>query len=176
MDNRAGSYTETADGERIITLTRSNDVNDGRNNETFLHEALHAATARIIAQYKQDPNKLPIPQRQAIAQLQNLMANIKDRIEKKKTKGTLTDAEIFFNGVGAFSDVGEFVSYGLSNPAMQELLQATPAANKKYPGALSQFVQLVRQIFNLGKGVNTAFDELINYYNLKPLQLVPLLM
>ena len=161
MDNRAGSYTETADGERIITLTRSNDVNDGRNNETFLHEALHAATARIIAQYKQDPNKLPVPQRQAIAQLQNLMANIKDRIEKKKTKGTLTDAEIFFNGVGAFSDVGEFVSYGLSNPAMQELLQSTPAANKKYPGALSQFVQLVRQVLNLGKGVKTAFDELI---------------
>ena len=161
MDNRAGSYTETTDGERIITLTRSNDVNDGRNNETFLHEALHAATARIIAQYKQDPNKLPVPQRQAIAQLQNLMANIKDRIEKKKTKGALTDAEIFFNNVGAFSDVGEFVSYGLSNPAMQELLQSTPATNKKYPGALSQFVKLVRQIFNLGKGVNTAFDELI---------------
>ena len=160
MDDNVGSYIETVGGERVITLARSNNANDGRNNQTFLHEALHAATARIIAQYKENSNNLPIKQQKAIANLENLMLETGKRIDKKKADATITEEETFFNDAGAFSDVSEFVSYGMSHPAMQEILAKMPAVNNKY-GKLGEFIRSIKEIFNFPVGVNNAFDELV---------------
>lgn len=162
IGDNAGAYTETPDGEKVITLARATGTNDGRNNQTFLHEAIHAATSRIIEIYKSDPDSplLQTKQKKALVGLERLMGRVQEKINKKKEIGNLSNAEIFFDGAGAFSNLAEFVSYGMSHPAMQDILQSMPAANAKY-GGLSNFVKLVRETLGFGPGVQNAFDELI---------------
>ena len=160
-DNR-GSYTETVEGERIITLAKSVSGNDGRNNQTFLHEAIHAATARIVKTYEADPQSPLIKpkQRRALENLERLMGKTESRLAKKRSKGLITDAEKYLSNANAFKDLSEFVAYGMSSPEMQTILQETPAANAKY-GGLSNFIKLVREVLGLNKSVKTAFEELI---------------
>ena len=160
MGENAGSYTETAAGDRVINLSRSADANDGRNNQTFLHEALHGATARIIAQYNRDPSVLPIKQQKAVAELQKLTDRARAHLEKKRSNGTLSAQEQLFLNAGAFSNVSEFVSYGMSHPGMQEVLQTIPATNTNQ-GFLSKFVKAIRDLFGLEGKIGSAFEQLI---------------
>ena len=160
MGENAGSYVETTADDRVINLSKSADANDGRNNQTFLHEALHGAAARIIEQYNRDPNVLPPKQRKAVAELQTLTDRAREHLENKKQNGTLTGEEQFFLGAGAFSNVSEFVSYGISHPVMQEILQTIPATNTNQ-GFLSKFVKAVREMFGFEGKIGSAFEQLV---------------
>jgi len=80
-----------------VTLDRKN----GLSQEILLHESTHAATERVLVQYKADPTKLTEIQRVAVRELKALHAAIKNdpRITSASAKGSLSEfvAEVFSN-------------------------------------------------------------------------------
>jgi Large polyvalent protein associated domain 38 len=93
------------DGKPVLGMAKSTiitlDKNTGLSQEVLLHEGTHAATERVLVQYKQDPNKLTEIQRVAVRELQALHAAIKNdpRITSASAKGSLSEfvAEVFSN-------------------------------------------------------------------------------
>jgi hypothetical protein len=62
-----------------------------------------------------------------------------------------------------FTDLKEFVAYGLTQPEMQQFLSAIPGnydSSNKY-GAFTKFVEAIRKIFNLGPQYKSAFIDLV---------------
>jgi len=154
----------------------------GINNTVVLHEALHAATvARIDAYFKLSelkegytptPRSLAIP----ILELMYLMDAAKQNYDRLKAEalesgnlGVLTQDMLNIPDE-AFTDIKEFVAYGMSLPAMQEFLIITPG-NKELtyageaPGFIdrlfTRFVQSIRQLFDMDEKHMSALQDLI---------------
>jgi hypothetical protein len=93
------------DGKSVLGAATSELVqlnrNGGLSQEILLHEGTHAATERVIVQYKKDPTKLTEIQRVAVRELMALHAAIKNdpRITSASAKGSLSEfvAEVFSN-------------------------------------------------------------------------------
>jgi len=161
-----GMYTETTNGERIIYLNRDGGI----NNTVFLHEAVHAATARQVDKYLAEPDSVDTSTRAAIEDLKTLMYDAYKQYALKKAAGK-TSAELdALYDLDAFTDVKEFLSYGLTQPEMQEFLSTVPGAFK--PGSkqlefnsFSQFLKSVSNIIKLsfGKlgGFESSFGQLV---------------
>ena len=161
-----GMYTETTNGERIIYLNRDGGI----NNTVFLHEAVHAATARQVDKYLIEPDSVDTSTRAAIEDLKTLMYDAYKQYALKKAAGK-TSAELdALYGLDAFTDIKEFLSYGLTQPEMQEFLSTVPGAFK--PGSkqlefnsFSQFLKSVSKIIKLsfGKlgGFESSFGQLV---------------
>ena len=159
MNDSAGVYIENEDGTRNINLARTGPK-AGTNNVTFLHEAIHAATARIIDNHAQDPTKTPLKQQKALNQLEDLRGQVENYIDQRQQNGVATDEELALKDLGAFADTKDFVSYGLSQPEMQNILQKIPAQNTKR-GKLSQFIKAVQKLFGFEGDISTAFEDLV---------------
>lgn len=95
----------SADGHHIWLHTKH-----GMDEETLLHEAVHAATERVLST---DPAKLTQAQRDAVGELKSLWN------AAKQDKATNLSPE-------ARASLSEFVSEGMTNPALQKALQAKP--------------------------------------------------
>jgi hypothetical protein len=157
-----GLYAETAKGEKVIYLSNIADL-EGINNMTFLHEAVHGATMAQINAYIKDPSSVSPQAREAIKGMNDIMLkaykyyavlNVADKTDP------LQDA--LYN-LGAFSELKEFVAYGLTQPEMQQFLSAIPGnygSSNKY-GAFNKFIDAIRKIFNLGPQYKSAFIDLV---------------
>ena len=167
MMGAAGLYVPD---RNIIYVMR----NGGINNTVVLHEALHAATvARINAYLELREAKKPIPDSlRPVAQLMAMMIRAKDNYDllfsqslESGNLGLLTP-EMLEIPNEAFTDVKEFVAYGMSLPAMQEFLLLSPG---KLAGAppnfvdrlFNKFVQSIRQLFNMDETHSSALQDLI---------------
>jgi hypothetical protein len=140
----------------------------GINNTVVLHEALHAATvARIIAFDFLTKTKRPIPAALQVP-VQELYDTMKDA---KKIYDELADAgmlppQMLKIPQEAFTDLREFVAYGLSLPLMQDFLLLAPG---KYageaPGFISKiftrFVQSLRKMFSMDEEHMSSLQDLI---------------
>lgn len=147
----------------------------GINNTVVLHEALHAATVNQIDAYlelkeagKPIPNFLRVPVRELMetmdAAKQNYDALFAQALETGNL-GLLTP-EMLEIPNDAFTDVKEFVAYGLSMPAMQEFLLLSPGEYAGTPPGFisklfSRFVQSLRQLFKMDETHSSAFQDLI---------------
>ena len=161
MDGAVGLYVA---GRNTIYLLR----NGGINNTVFLHEALHGATVKRINSYLQaklEGRPIPNDLRVAVAELYETMDEAKQLYDTLKAQGMLSDemAAIPYN---AFTDIKEFVSYGLTLPAMQEFLALAPGEYLgEQPGVISKlftrFVQSLRKMFNMGEDHKSALQDLI---------------
>ena len=168
MMGAAGLYVPD---RNIIYVMR----NGGINNTVVLHEALHAATVARINAYlelkeagKPIPNFLRVPVRELMetmdAAKQNYDALFAQALETGNL-GLLTP-EMLEIPNDAFTDVKEFVAYGLSMPAMQEFLLLSPGEYAGTPSGFisklfSQFVQSIRQLFNMDEKHSSALQDLI---------------
>jgi len=146
----------------------------GINNTVVLHEALHAATvAKIDAFLELREAGKPIPESlRSVPQLMAMMIRAKDNYDALFAQaletgdlGLLTP-EMLEIPNDAFTDVKEFVAYGMSLPAMQEFLLLSPG---KLAGAppnfvdrlFNKFVQSIRQLFNMDEKHTSALQDLI---------------
>ena len=146
----------------------------GINNTVVLHEALHAATvAKINAFLELREAGKPIPESlRSVPQLMAMMIRAKDNYDalfaqalETGNLGLLTP-EMLEIPNDAFTDVKEFVAYGMSLPAMQEFLLLSPG---KLAGAppnfvdrlFNKFVQSIRQLFNMDEKHTSALQDLI---------------
>jgi len=159
-----GMYYESKK-ERVIYL----DQEGGINNTVFLHEALHGATLARIKKYIADiadgiePNEKLA---EAVEELNAIMKRANRFYTALKSQG-LTDARTDeFARVGAFTNIKEFITYGMTSPGMQEFLMQIPGmyegqTTEATNGLFTRFVQSIRKLFNMGAEHNSSFQDLI---------------
>jgi hypothetical protein len=165
--NATGLYAETAKGERIIYLSNVADF-EGIDNMTFLHEAVHGATMAQIVAYIEDPNSVSPQARAAIKSMNDIMLKAYAYYAVLKAGGRSVPGINSFAldemyKLKVFTDLKEFVAYGLTQPEMQQFLSAIPGnydSSNKY-GAFTKFVEAIRKIFNLGPQYKSAFIDLV---------------
>lgn len=160
FDGAAGMYSNG-----VIYL----DANGGMNNTVFLHEALHGATIDRINQYLDDvaDGKEPDPKLAEAVEEMNAVMKSAGRLYAALNQLGMTDSRTdALARAEAFTDIKEFVAYGMSNPAMQEFLLQAPGmyygeklnfANRLF----NRFVQTIRSLFNMGEKHNSAMQDLI---------------
>ena len=145
------------------------DANGGMNNTVFLHEALHGATIDRINSYLDDVAEGREPPENLAEAVEELNAVMKSagRLYEALNKLGMTDERTdALARAGAFTDIKEFIAYGMSQPAMQEFLLQAPGM---YSGTKSsfidelftRFVQSIRKMFNMTDKHNSAMQDLI---------------
>ena len=143
----------------------------GTNNTVFLHEALHAAINARIDEYLQlveRGSKIPAALADAIHGLQMAMINAQDAFLSKKLSGEAIDPRVddLFNRVGAFDDMKEFVSYGLTEEEVQKFLlttkgEAIPDQPGFFKSLFNSFTESIRKLFNMDRNHQSALQDLI---------------
>jgi hypothetical protein len=145
------------------------DVNGGMNNTVFLHEALHGATIDRINKYLDDIAEGIEPDAKLAEAVEEMNAVMKSagRLYEALNKLGMTDERTdALANAGAFTDIKEFVAYGMSQPAMQEFLLQAPGMylgpkTSFFDGVFNRFVQSIRKMFNMGEKHNSAMQDLI---------------
>ena len=172
-----GQWTRPTDGKTLKfiflrgpALGNTGDY-QGTNNTVFLHEALHAAVNSRIDEYLQlveRGSRIPDELAQAIRGLQMAMINAQDAFLNKKLSGEAIDPRVddLFNRVGAFDDLKEFVSYGLTEEPVQQFLLTTKGeAIPEQPGffnsLFNSFTNAIRGLFNMDRNHQSALQDLI---------------
>jgi hypothetical protein len=161
MDGAAGLFDPET---KTIYVMREGGI----NNTVVLHEALHAATIAKINTYILLKNaKKPIPNdlRVAVTELYETMDEAKRLYDQLEDAGMLLP-EMEAIPYVAFTDVKEFVAYGLSLPVMQDFLLAAPGEYAgEAPGFVSKlfnkFVQSLRKMFNMDEKHKSALQDLM---------------
>ena len=145
------------------------DANGGMNNTVFLHEALHGATIDRINSYLDDiaeDREPPENLAEAVEELNAVMKSAGRLYEALNKLGMTDERTDALARAGAFTDIKEFIAYGMSQPAMQEFLLQAPGM---YDGVKStfvdklftRFVQSIRKMFNMTDKHNSAMQDLI---------------
>jgi hypothetical protein len=133
---------------------------------TFLHEAVHGATMAQINAYIKDPSSVSPEAREAIKGMNDVMLQAYKYYAVLNVAGKTDPLQDALYNLGAFSDLKEFVAYGLTQPEMQNFLMSIPG-NYKFPekvpnrGALTKFIDSIRKMFNLGPQHASAFQDLV---------------
>ncbi|MFZ4654137.1 MAG: PLxRFG domain-containing protein [Methylococcaceae bacterium] len=170
-------WTRPTDGKTLKfiflrgTAIGNTTDDQGLNNTVFLHEALHAAVNARIDEYLQlieRGSKVPAELANAMYGLQMAMVNAQDAFLSRKLSGEPIDPRVdeLFNRIGAFDDVKEFVSYGLTEETMQEfLLTAKGEAIPDQPGLFktlfNSFTESIRKLFSMDRDHQSALQDLI---------------
>ena len=170
-DRMAGAAGLYVPDRKTIYVMREGGI----NNTVVLHEALHAATVDRIDAYLQllkDKKSIPPSLRGAVRELMETMDTAKQNYDRLKEQALLSgDLGLLTQDMldipeEAFTDIKEFVAYGMSLSAMQEFLLITPGA---YAGEetgfvsrlFTKFVQGIRQLFNMDEKHSSALQDLI---------------
>ena len=159
-----GLYVEKGK-QRTIYLSNMPGLR-GINNMTFLHEALHGATMGQINAWTKDPNSVSPQARAAVADLQKVMLQAYKYYAVMNVSGKTDPLEDALFDLGAFTDLKEFVAYGLTQPEMQDFLMKVPGQYKfdgdtLNRGLLTKFVQSIRKMFSMGPQYDSAFQDLV---------------
>ncbi len=145
------------------------DAEGGLNNTVFLHEALHGATIDRINKYLDDVADGREPEAslaEAVEELNAVMKSAGRMYTALQTLG-MTDARVdALARANAFTDIKEFVAYGMSHPAMQEFLLQAPGRVSGIQSNIidrlfTPFVQAIRKMFNMGENYDSAMQDLI---------------
>jgi hypothetical protein len=159
-----GLYAETGK-DRTIYLSNLRDL-EGINNVTFLHEAVHGATMAQINAYLEDSNSVSPQARAAIKDMQDIMLQAYKYYAILQAGGRTDGVTDQLYDLDAFTDLKEFVAYGLTQPEMQTFLRGVPGkytfnAKTTNLGLLTKFVQSIRKMFNMGPQYDSAFQDLV---------------
>jgi hypothetical protein len=96
---------------------------------TFLHEAVHGATMAQINAYIKDPSSVSPQAREAIKGMNDIMLKAYKYYAILNVAGKTDPLQDALYNLGAFSDLKEFVAYGLTQPEMQQFLSAIPGSS-----------------------------------------------
>lgn len=163
----ANAMTDTTQGvyyQNVIYVrdTSFGDV-QGVNNTVVLHEALHAATSKkldyaLALTEKQLDRDIPL---QAFVGVMRRAMNRAETVYLKiKSDGRSNESLDGLYKNGAFTDIREFVSYGLTDKVMQSFLNNIPG-DVKGTSFFTKFVQGIRKLFNMAQQYQSALQDLI---------------
>jgi len=163
----ANAMTDTTQGVYYqgVIYVRDTSFGDmqGVNNTVVLHEALHAATSKkldyALALTEKDLDR-DIPLQAFVTVMRRAMNRAESVYLKIKADGR---SNPYLDGLyknGAFSDIREFVSYGLTDKVMQSFLNNIPG-DVKGTSFFTKFVQGIRKLFNMAEQYQSALQDLI---------------
>ncbi len=157
-------------GARGLYVNETNtiylNVETGTNNTIVLHEALHAATLDALISAITNPNSVSPQLRKIVREIHGLMVAAQKKYDADKAIGNTTPAMDSLAGedVSIFTDIREFVAYGLTQPELQEFLSTVDSTLSwklsTLKNGLSAFLDLIRQIFNVADKDYSAFIAL----------------
>ncbi len=109
-------------------------TNDGLDEQTVLHEIVHAATIKILYTYKTDPSSLTQEQREAAEHIEKIYEFAKSRLGGKHKF--------------AFENVYEFVSYAMTDTKLQaDLANLQARSLGKYSNQGMSFLRSITERF-----------------------------
>ena len=122
--------------------------------ETVMHELIHAATANLVYDFYDNMHPLTAQQKKAVAAIEKLML-------KFVSQGNLEGQPSFVQqelqkllDVGkTASAVAEFISWGLTNPKMAEVLQSKVQSGG-ITNILRNLAQYIAELFGIGNAPN----------------------
>ena len=159
-----GLYAEGDDGSRTIYLNDFPDL-EGTNNLTVLHEAVHGATMSQVNSWIRDPNSVSPQAAKALNDMKNIMLDASNAYATFNAVGLVDPLVQQLYNLDAFTDLKEFVAYGLTQPEMQDFLSKIKGKidldKDSSRGLLSRFVRNIRSMFEMGPQYNTAFTDLL---------------
>ena len=135
----------------------------GLTEEVILHESLHKGTAAKVTIYlNNDPTNEGLTPKEVLYldKIKSLMESANKNFAAKESAGNSTEADRNLADAGAFTNLYEFIAYGRTNGAMQQLLNGMPSTDGKTT-LFAQFVDLLRQLFNIPASQKNAFMELV---------------
>lgn len=127
---------------------------EGINEETVLHELLHAASAGTV----RASDRLPKDSRaaKAVADLKRLHTKVLAGIPS--LKGDALAAYERLHRTNAFRNADELLAWGLTNYDMQQVLKAIPVEKAN---AFTKFVEVVGDMLGIGPNDRNALRSLI---------------
>ena len=153
LKNARGLYQEfsfpssTLVIRQIFIRSHKFGASQGSNIRTILHEALHAATVKKINTGLKKTDA-------AVSRITNDLRNLMDEVGAAyKASGIKLDIPAV-----AFENVKEFVTYGMTDPALQKFMATLQGKKQSF---FSQFVENVRKFFNFGPQDQSAFMDLV---------------
>ena len=158
-----GLYVEYG-GTKTIYLNKSEN---GLTNTIVLHEAVHGAVNAKLDQWLANPASVDAATKQAFEDLMSVMAQTAKFYDILSASGQADQILHELDRVGAFSDIKEFIAYGLTQPEMQNFLMSVPEVqvprirNRLNLGAFGNFVNAVRNMFNIKPDKQSAFTDLL---------------
>lgn len=168
MEGAAGLYFLGKNGDAIFLRGEQFEEN-GINNQTVLHEALHATVNKriIYAMYARDMG-LPVSDNleRTVAELNELLNRAELALDQFLADSKTVPANIqhLIDG-GAFDTVTEFVTYGMTDPAMQRFLRDNVEGVVTKRNGLADFVRLILDMMGLGPEHVSGLRDLIEYTN-----------
>ena len=133
--------------KRISIKSHLFGASQGSNIKTVLHEALHAATVKKINLGLQRTDA-------AVSRITNDLYNLMKEVGAAyKERGLKLNIPAV-----AFENVKEFITYGMTDPALQEFMATLEGKKQSF---LSRFVENVRKFFNFGPQDQSAFMDLV---------------
>lgn len=141
--------------ERTLILKGASFSENGLNEETILHELIHAATNEAINQGAKFVTEQANPTLfKAVKELYELQNQVVDYLNKNPDYAK--SIGLTFNI--AASDVKELVAWGLTNEKFQEVLSKIKVAQ----GSLwDKFVQIVAQAIGVSRNDENALSQLL---------------
>lgn len=160
FDGSNGLYVESKGKQRIYLNAQPGF--SGLSNTVLLHEALHGATMSKLNAWIKNRNAVDPGTRKAADEMQRIMTEAY-KYYAVLFVGGKTDVVIDrLYDVGAFTDIKEFVAYGLSQPEMQDFLMQIPDSGTKFDnGYFSRFVESIKEMFKLPSSFRSAFESLV---------------
>lgn len=117
--------------------------------ETLLHELIHQLTDTVLVRHYADLASSPAYVRHAVGQLEKLMGDVRELsvygLEPADARALHTLKEVLSRAADPAAQLGEFVSYVLTNPGLIEKAKSTP----NYRGLTSIVTNALKWIRNL---------------------------
>ena len=135
----------------------------GINNIVVLHELLHAATSQKIRLGKIAIRQGVSKTNDVVAATMDLimiMGNAQQRFNELKAAGKLPAYIASLEKSGVFTDVDEFLAYGMSDETFQKFLMNTKGFGED-SSAFSKFVHTIAKFFGMAVQQENALMDLI---------------
>ena len=122
--------------------------------ETVMHELIHAATANLVYDYYDNMHPLTAQQKKAVAAIEKLMIQF---VSQGNLDGQPSfvqqELQKLLDAGNTASAVAEFISWGLTNPKMVEVLQSKVQSGG-ITNILRNLAQYIAELFGIGNAPN----------------------
>lgn len=140
----------------------SSPAEKGANEQTLLHEGIHAVTSSLLGSLPRLPQKSRV--REAAKQLEDLTAAVSAHLSSVSAgeADMSADGRAAFDrlrGSNAFESKHELLSWGLTNYDMQTVLKSIPVEKNK--NAFTKFVEIIGKMLGVGPKDYNALRRLI---------------
>jgi hypothetical protein len=143
------------------------DEVEGLQPRVVLHEMIHAATVYTLRRYFKNKELVSENARAAIDSMIVIMDSVGQYYQTLVESGHNTpELDKYYENTDGFNDLEEFVTYGLTGPALQTMLLNMAPVSKPQLGyirtAFSNFAEAIGRLIGRPAKEYSAFEELID--------------